>query len=759
MFFSVRCSLAVGGLSTNPRNTISQAKRLMGKKFSDPAVQKDLVNFPFKVTEGPDGKCLINVEYLEKPAQFTPEQIMAALFVDLKQIAEQEQGGPVSEAVCSVPVFYTEPERHAMLAAAQVAGLNCLRLLDDTTATALAWGIYKTDLPENDAHHVIFVDVGFASTQVCVVAFKKGQLQVLSNAWDRSLGGRDFDAVLFDYFAQEFGERYKIDVRANPRTSYRLMRACERTKRVLTTNPEAPINVESLTPEVDASGMISRETFETNAKPILDRLLVPVQKALQDAGLTPDAVGTVEVVGGSTRVPSVLSLLTSFFGREPYRTLNAKETVARGCALQCAMLSPTFKVREFQVQDTFPYGIQFSWEKDGERVTSVVFERGSHVPSAKMLTFYRTEPFEILAEYTDDSDLPSQEERFIGRWTIGPFQTPADGQKAKLKVKVVLNLNGVVAVESVSAIEEEEIEVEVKPESQSESQAGEEEKKEEEAADGNNEKTEDDGRPETKTVKKTKTKKTPVAFTANTGEIPKERIHELYEAEVEMELQARIQEETADARNSVESYVYSLRNRVSDSLRAFVPPEHHDQLLKTLDDAEEWLYDEGENQPKKVYVAKLEELKSLGEPIEQRAMEAENRPAAARALRERCQTYIDAAQNTQKYGYLSAEELNRVISEAGAALAWLEEKERLQESQSAHMDPMLTVHDIEKKSDTVARVADPILSKPPPKPEPKPEAKDAPKAEDGKEETNGRQMEEDEEMPDVQDEKEEAKAE
>jgi heat shock 70kDa protein 4 len=725
------CQFAVGALSTNPRNTISQIKRLMGKRFSDPAVQEDLANFPFKVSEAPDGRCLVDVEYLEKPAQFTPEQIMAALLVDLKEIAEKEQGGPVTDAVISVPVFYTEPERHAMLAAAQVAGLNCLRLLDDTTATALAWGIYKTDLAENDAHNVCFVDVGYAATQVCVVALKKGELQVLANAWDRSLGGRDFDAVLFEHFAAEFAEKYKVDVRANPRSSYRLMRACERTKRVLTTNPEAPINVESLTPDVDANGMITREVFEDKAKSILDRLLVPVQKALQDAGLSSEAISNVEVIGGSTRVPAVLSLLTEFFGREPSRTLNAKETVARGCALQCAMLSPAFKVREFQVRDAFPYGVQFSWDKEGETVVSVVFERGSHVPSAKMLTFYRTEPFELAAEYTPDSDLPSTDERFVGRWKIGPFSPPAAGGKTKLKVKVVLNLNGVVAVDSVNAVEEEEVEEQAagpQPAAAAEADAAMPDAQPvEPPAENGSSAPEATAAPATEAAavesakKKVRTKKIPVPFEASTGELSKEVIQQLYEAEVEMALQTRMQEETADARNAVETYVYSLRNRLYDALGPFVLPEKRDALLKTLEQAEDWLYDEGEDQPKSVYVAKLQELKQQGAPVENRATEAESRPAAVAGLRDLCKSYLDAAKGGDaRFVHLSEEELGKVASESEAALSWLHEKEAAQAAQAMHDDPVLLVEDIKKKSEMLARVVEPILSKPAPKPEPVP---------------------------------------
>ena len=706
-------------MSTNPRNTISQVKRLLGKRFDDPSVQADLPSFPFKVTAAPDGQCLVEVDYLDTIAQLTPVQIMAALLVDLRELAEKE-GTPVTEAVISVPVFYTEKERHSMLTAAQVAGLNCLRLLDETTATALAYGIYKTDLSDTDTINVAFVDVGHNATQVCIVALKKGQLAVLANAWDRNLGGRDFDRVLFDHFVEEFEAKYKIEVRSKPRSAYRLLRACERTKKVLTTNPEAPINVESITPDVDANGMITREVFEEKSKSILDRLLVPVQRAMEDAGLTPEQIASVEVVGGTTRVPGVQNLLTSYFGKEPSRTLNSKETPARGCALQCAMLSPAFKVREFQVQDAFPYGVQFSWDKDGEKITSTVFERGSHVPSAKMLTFYRSEPFELTAEYTPDSNIPSPEEKHIGKWTVGPFATP-EGGKTKLKVKVVLNLNGIVAVDTVNAIEEVEEPVAEEeapkpaeaPAADTDAAAGADVPMADAAAAPPAE--------EAAPKKKPRAKKTPVPFTAETGEFPKEDIQKLYEAECEMALQARVQEETADARNLVESYVYSLRNRLSDSLSKFVTPEKRDALVAALEKAENWLYDEGEDETKSVYVAKLVELKKLGGPVEARAREAESRPAAAAALRQKCKAYLTAARGTEAlYAHLSAEELAHVANEAQAALAWLEEKEKLQAGAALYDDPILVVSDIEKKGDTVSRVCDPILSKPAPKPEPAP---------------------------------------
>ncbi|KAI8100756.1 hypothetical protein M9434_005147 [Picochlorum sp. BPE23] len=703
---------AVGGMATNPKNTVTEIKRLMGKKFNDPEVQADKESSPFAIVEGENGECMVEVNYLGQATRMSPEQIMAALLVDLREIAEKESGAPVCDAVLSVPVFYTERERYSMLAAARIAGLNCLRLLDETTATALAYGIYKTDLPENEPHHVVFVDVGHSSTQVCVVALKKGELAVLSNAWDRNLGGRDFDRVLFDHFTEEFNEKYKIDVKSNLRSSYRLMRACEKTKKVLTTNPQAPISVESLTPDVDANGMISRDVFEEKSKSILDRLLTPVQKAVERAGLGPEQINSVEIVGGSTRMPSVQKLIEGFFGKEPSRTLNSKETPSRGCALQCAMLSPAFRVREFQVQDAFPYSIEFTWEKDGEKVSNVVFDKGTHVPCAKMLTFYRSEPFDIEAHYTDDSDIPQTADKSVGKWTVGPLPKLPAGEKAKLKVKVVLNKSGVVAMESANMIEETEVPVEPTPKDE---QMPDADNNKDASKDKSNDKKEEEQQQPEAPKTKVKTKKTAVNFTTITSELSEEKVQKLFEAESEMALQSRIQEETADAKNAVESFVYSLRNQLYEELASFVHPDKKQEIMSALDAAEEWLYDEGEDEKKSVYVAKLKEMEKMGNPIKSRAKEAEMRPKASESLRKLCNDFIAAAQGgNPKYAHLTEEELGKVTHECQDALAWLEEKEKVQASCQPFDDPVLLAEDITKRAETVSVFCTPILNKPPP---------------------------------------------
>ena len=335
----------------NPKNTISQIKRLIGRPFSDPELQRDIKSLPFTVIEGPDGFPLIHVTYLGENKTFTPTQVLGMLFSNLKGIAEKNLNAAVVDCCIGIPVYFTDLQRRAVMDAATIAGLHPLRLIHETTATALAYGIYKTDLPENDPINVAFVDIGHASMQLCVAAFKKGQLKILAHAFDRNLGGRDFDEVLFQHFAAKFKEEYKIDVFQNARACLRLRAACEKLKKVLSANPEAPLNIECLMDEKDVRGFIKREEFEQLSIPILERVKKPLEKALAEAGLAVENIHAVELVGSASRVPAVLKILTEFFGKEPRRTMNASECVAKGCALQCAILSPTFKVKEFQASN------------------------------------------------------------------------------------------------------------------------------------------------------------------------------------------------------------------------------------------------------------------------------------------------------------------------------------------------------------------------------------------------------------------------
>ncbi|GMP34822.1 hypothetical protein CsSME_00007534 [Camellia sinensis var. sinensis] len=630
----------------NPKNTISQIKRLIGRQFSDPELQQDLEAMPFAVTEGPDGYPLIHAQYLGDTRSFTPTQLLAMVFSNMKTIAEKNLNAAVVDCCIGIPVYFTDLQRRAVLDAATIAGLHPLRLLHETTATALAFGIYKTDLPENDQLNVAFVDVGHASLQVCIAGFKKGQLKILAHSFDRSLGGRDFDEVLFQYFAAKFKEEYKIDVYQNARACLRLRAACEKLKKVLSANPEAPLNIECLMDEKDVRGFIKREEFEKISIPILERVRKPLEKALSDAGLTVENIHAVEVVGSGSRVPAIIKILTEFFGKEPRRTMNASECVAKGCALECAILSPTFKVREFQVNESFPFPIDLSWKgaapdtQNGvadNQQSPLVFPKGNPIPSIKALTLYRSETFTIDVQYADVSELQAPAK--ISTYTIGPFQS-TKGERAKVRVKVRLNLHGIVSIDSATLLEEEEVEVPVVKEPAKEANKMETDEAPSDTApsaltesDVNMQDAKGDtdvpgaenGIPESgeKPVQmetdakaqapKKKVKKTNIPLTEHIcGGMASADVQKAVEKEFEMALQDRVMEETKDKKNAVEAYVYDMRNKLHDKYQEFVTESEREEFIAKLQVVEEWLYEDGEDETKGVYIAKLDELKKVG---------------------------------------------------------------------------------------------------------------------------------------------------
>lgn len=451
---------------SNLKNTVGSLKRLAGRSLNDPDVQleQQFVSAPLVEVNGQVGA---EVSYLGKKEKFSATQLVAMFLSKAKLTASTELRLPVSDVVMSVPAWFTDVQRRSLIDAAEVAGLKLLRLVNDTTATALGWGITKLDLPapEEKPRRVAFVDIGHSNYTCSIVEFKKGELTVKSTAYDRHFGGRDLNMTLVNHLQKEFKGKYKIDIATNPKALVRVEAAAEKLKKILSANQQAPINIESLMNDVDVSAMITRQEFEAMVEPLLIRVPAPLERALADAKLTKDDIDIIELVGGSTRVPAIKERIQAFFGKTLSFTLNQDEAVARGCAFGCAILSPVFKVRDFSVQDIVNYPIEFSWEKDvdipDEDTSLTVFNRGNVLPSTKILTFYRKQPFDLEARYAVPEDLPGKMSPFIGRFSVKGVKADPKMEFMICKLKARVNIHGVLNVESGYFVEDQEVEEEV----------------------------------------------------------------------------------------------------------------------------------------------------------------------------------------------------------------------------------------------------------------------------------------------------------
>lgn len=266
------------------------------------------------------------------------------------------------------------PQRRAILDAADIAGLKCLKLMNETAAAALNWGLPKSmDFPEEGAapKHVLFYDMGYSCTQACIVAYHKSKMTVVASAYDRELGGKQFDMAMINHLAKEWKEKTKLDVLSNPKSLYRLAAQVDKVKQQLSgynSQAKLPINVECMQDDRDFASFIDTDTWIEITQTLCEKALGPVKQVINDAKLTFDQIEDVEVIGSATRSPLVTNVLRDFLGKEPKRTMNSEEAVSKGCALQAAMISPNFRVREFSILDSTPYAIAMSWTKGEQQV-------------------------------------------------------------------------------------------------------------------------------------------------------------------------------------------------------------------------------------------------------------------------------------------------------------------------------------------------------------------------------------------------------
>ncbi|KAG4443758.1 Heat shock protein hsp88 [Cadophora sp. M221] len=608
---------------SNLKNTVGSLKRLAGRSFSDPDVQieQDFVSAPLVDVNGQVGA---EVTYLGKKEKFTATQLVSMFLSKVKQTASAELKLPVSDLVMSVPAWFTDSQRRALMDAAEISGLKLLRLMNDTTAAALGYGITKTDLPTGDekSRRVAFVDIGHSNYTVSIVEFRKGELTVKATAYDRHFGGRDFDKAVVDHLAAEFKEKYKIDIKSHPKALVRVHAAAEKMKKILSANQQAPVNIESLMNDVDVSTMMTREDLEKLVEPLLKRVHVPLEQALAEAKLKVEDIDIIELVGGCTRVPALKERIQKFFGKTLSFTLNQDEAIARGCAFSCAILSPVFRVRDFAIHDIVNYPIEFTWEKSpdipDEDTSLTVFNKGNVMPSTKILTFYRKETFNLEAKYAKPELLPGKVNPWIGRFTVKGVKADSKDDFMICKLKARLNLHGILNVEQGYYVEDVEVEEPIPEDKDAE-------KKDPDAMD-----TEE--KPKTRKVKK-QVRKGDLPIVSGTSSLDESIKVTSAEQESSMIMEDKLVADTEDKKNELETYIYDMRNKIDDTYADFASDDEKTKLKAKLETSEDWLYDEGEDATKAIYQAKYDEIRAIAGPIAQRYFDKiEEERAAAQAI-------------------------------------------------------------------------------------------------------------------------------
>mmetsp|Transcript_90733 Transcript_90733/g.282646 ORF Transcript_90733/g.282646 Transcript_90733/m.282646 type:complete len:738 (-) Transcript_90733:100-2313(-) len=508
---------ALAQIKSNAKNTCRNFKHILGRKIEAPDLEKESFWSTSKLVTTEDGLAGYEVNYKGETRQFSAIQCCAMYLTKLKEITESWCQAKVADVVISVPSYFSDVQRQAVLDSASIAGLSVLRIMNEHTATALAYGIYRSnDFDPEKPMTVAFCSMGSALFSVSIVQFVRGKLNVLCER-SELVGGRDMDECLMREFAAQFQKKHGCDPLSNKKAAFKLEDAIAKTKKILSANSEAGISVECLMEDEDFASNITRADFEKMCEPAMAKAQAVLDKVIAESPVPVDQIDSVEIVGGASRVPWVKQIISAAFGgKDLSTTMNQEESVARGCALQAAIQSPLYKVREFAIQDSSNFAINVGWmgsaadaaavkEDDGdtqmaggegEYKTATVFPTHSAMNVLKMLTFYRTNAFDIKAEYADDTALLPLTPKELGTFHV---EVPPQTEAKKVKVKAKLNGHAMFSIESAQLIEEEEYEetvkekreIEVPAEEAAEGEAAKEGEGEGEAKEGEGEKKEE----------------------------------------------------------------------------------------------------------------------------------------------------------------------------------------------------------------------------------------------------------------------------